>query len=115
MLPKTRRIERKQFNQILGQGKRYHSKSFTLYLSKIEEGELKNPTRVAFSVSKKVCKTAVMRNRLRRRGYSAVSRLITVLKPGYLLFFVYKKGFEVEYSAVEKEIKALLSQSLVII
>jgi ribonuclease P protein component len=44
-----------------------------------------------FSVSKKVVKTAVGRNKQRRRGYSAISKVYPTVKPGYFLFFVYKK------------------------
>jgi ribonuclease P protein component len=115
MLPKTRRIERKYFSHILSSGKRYNSQSFTLYISKIEDSSPKNHSRVAFSVSKKVVKTAVGRNKQRRRGYSAISKVYPTVKPGYFLFFVYKKGFEIDYSSLEKEISALLSHSLVII
>ncbi len=115
MLPKTRRIERKYFGHILSSGKRYNSPSFTLYVSKIEDNGPRNHSRVAISVSKKVVKTAVGRNKQRRRGYSAISKVYSSIKPGYFLFFVYKKGFEVDYSSLEKEIRTLLSHSLVII
>lgn len=115
MLSKTRRIERKYFNQILSNSKRHNSKSFTLYVSKIEDGGAVKGSRWAFSVSKKVIKTAVGRNKQRRRGYSAVAKLVSIVKPGYFLFFVYKKGFETEYTALEGEIKTLLSSALVII
>ncbi len=115
MLPKTRRIERKYFKQILISGKRYNSKSFTLYLSKIEAGGGELPTKVAFSVSKKVIKTAVGRNKQRRRGYSVISKYIKQAKPGFLLFFVYKKDFSKDYEELDREVQALLSSSLVII
>lgn len=114
MLPKTRRIERKQFTKILTQGKRYNSKSFTLYLSKIDPNSIKTPSKVAFSVSKKVLKTAVGRNKQRRRGYSIVSGHINQINPGYLLFFAYKKDFEKDYSKLKQEIYTLLSTSLMI-
>ncbi len=115
MLPKTRRIERKYFKQILTQGKRYNSQSFSLYLSKNDEGSTETPSKVAFSVSKKVVKTAVGRNKLRRRGYSAISKNIKSIKPGFLLFFVYKKDYEKDYVKIESEIQTLLSPALVII
>jgi ribonuclease P protein component len=114
MLPKRSRIERKYFKEILIKGKRYNSKSFTLYLSKNDQGGDKTLTKVAFSVSKKVVKTAVGRNKQRRRGYSITSSYINQLKPGYLLFFVYKKDFEKDYTALKQEIFTLLSTSLMI-
>lgn len=115
MLPKTRRIERKNFSHILNTGKRSNSKSFTLYLSKIEPGSTVDHSKVAFSASKKVVKTAVGRNKCRRRGYSAIGKILNRIKPGYYLFFVYKKGFETNFHLLEAEIEALLSSSLVII
>jgi len=115
MLPKNRRIERKEFNQIITQGKRYNSQSFTLYLSKIEPREASFPSKFSFSVSKKVAKLAVNRNKLRRRGYSIIGRKLEVIKPGFFMFFLYKKGFEKDYSLLEKEVMGLLSSALVII
>ncbi len=115
MLSKTRRIERKSFKNILTEGKRYNSKSFILYLAKIGSHGSETPTKVAFSVSKKVIKSAVGRNRQRRRGYSILGKYLQRLKPGFYMFFVYKKEFEKDYSILEEEIKGLLSSATVII
>lgn len=115
MLPKTRRIERISFKNILTEGKRYNSKSFVLYLAKIGLYGAETPSRVAFSVSKKVIKTAVGRNRLRRRGYSILGKYLQGLKPGFYIFFVYKNEFEKDYSILEEEIKGLLSSATVLI
>ncbi|TSC70546.1 MAG: hypothetical protein CEO12_267 [Parcubacteria group bacterium Gr01-1014_46] len=115
MLPKKRRIERKYFGQIMSQGKRYNSPSFTLYLAKMDVGNGLPDSKFSFSVSKKVLKRAVDRNKLRRRGYSVISRNLKKIKPGFFVFFLYKKGFEKDYSLLEKEINGLLSSTLVII
>ena len=48
-----------------------------------------NAPQVSFSVSKKVANTAVLRNRLRRRGYSAVEALIPDLSPSTLILVSY--------------------------
>ena len=45
--------------------------------------------KVAFSASKKVAKTAVLRNKLRRRGYSAVAPLLAQLPPKILVLISY--------------------------
>ena len=44
---------------------------------------------VSFSVSKKVANTAVLRNRLRRRGYASVEALIPSLSPQALVLVSY--------------------------
>lgn len=115
MLPKNRRIERKNFQYILKNGKRLNSKSFTLYLAKIEQNKDFLDTRVSFSVSKKVSKTAVNRNKLRRRGYSIINKHYKSIRKGYYCFFVYKKEYEFDFMALEREILGLLSSSLVLV
>jgi ribonuclease P protein component len=109
MLTKNRRIPRENFSYILSNGARFNSPRLLLYIAKIPE---KTPSRVAFSVSKKVCPKAVDRNRYRRIGYSAISVVIKALKPSYFLFFSYKKGsIPAKFEEIEKEVKALLSSS----
>ena len=66
-----------------------------------------SPSRFAFSVSKKVCKKAVDRNRLRRQGYSVVSKYLKQINPGYFYIFTFKKGsYPIPFSELEKEICA---------
>lgn len=109
MLPKNRRIPRKNFSYILSNGVRLNSPKLLLYLAKIPE---KGLTRVAFSVSKKVCPKAVDRNKYRRIGYVSISNIVNKIKPGYFLFFTYKKGsVPTSLPVIDKEIKALLSDS----
>ena len=115
MLAKNRRIQRKMFDTILKSGRKYFSDSFILYIAKFTQEEAGHPSKFSFSVSKKVSKLAVSRNRLRRRGYSVISKHIKRVGGGYFCFFVYKKGFKEEYSVVESEILGLLSTSGVII
>lgn len=109
MLPKNRRIPRKEFQLILNKGKRYNSPIFLLYKA---ENNTNNQTKIAFSVSKKVSKTAVSRNKYRRQGYSVVRKYINQIKPGYFLFFNFKKPEKkIEYKTIGSEIEKLLSDS----
>lgn len=72
----------------------------------------KKSSRFAFSVSKKVSNKAVVRNKLRRRGYEAVGELISQVKSGFLAVFVLKKGAEkLKFEEYKKEIKGLLIKS----
>jgi ribonuclease P protein component len=114
MLPKNRRIERSYFDKILKNSKRYNSTSFVLYVMKNVDGD-GVPTKFSFSVSKKVLKSAVKRNKHRRIGYSVIKNNIKDIKPGYYCFFVYKKGFYEEFDSINKDILGLLYSSSVIV
>jgi len=106
MLPKTRRIARAEFPKILKNGKRYNSENLLLYVLKINPT---SPTRFSFSVSKKVKKLAVDRNRCRRQGYSAVRSYLPDMQSGHLCFFSFKKNQKaVSFSVLENEIVNLL-------
>lgn len=111
MLPKQRRIPRENFSHILAHGSRFNSQHLLLYIAK-NTLVAKNKARIAFSVSKKVCPSAVDRNKYRRMGYSALSPEISNIKDGYLLFFSYKKGsVPVSFKTIQNEIMGLLSTS----
>ena len=69
MLPKNSRIARKDYPSILIKGRRFNSPILTLNMAKIEGFSEATPSKVSFSVSKKVARKAVLRNKLRRRGY----------------------------------------------
>jgi len=112
MLPKQRRIERKLFPQIISTGKRFNSTHLLLYKVTLEAS---TPSKFSFSVSKKVCKHAVDRNKHRRRAYSIVSKCIKQAKPSFLCFFSFKKdACSITYKDLEKEIVFLLGSASVI-
>lgn len=115
MLPKSRRIERKSFDYILKNGRRFNSPSFVLYLCPIDKIPTTAPSRFSFSVSKKVSRLATNRNKLRRRGYSVIRGNIKRIKPGFYCFFSYKKGYQTKFSLLEEEVNGLLSTALMLI
>lgn len=97
------------FPRVLSSGKRHNSQSLLLT---VVESDSNAPSRFTFSISKKVSKNATDRNTARRRGYSSVSRHLDSVKPGYLLFFSFKKGSgRAAFSTIEKEIVDLLHAS----
>lgn len=109
MLPKNRRISKKDFSHILSRGKRLNSEHFLLYIAPIPDGPSPK-SRISFSVSKKVSKTAVERNRQRRRAYSAIGKYIEKIKDGYFLFFSFKKGGDkLKIHTIDNEVSELLS------
>ena len=65
--------------------------------------------RVAVVVSKKTAKTAVMRNRIRRRFYAAIAPLLKNIKQGGLMVFYPKKEVATTpFLILKSEIEATL-------
>lgn len=113
MLPKSRRIPRKIFGNLFSKGKRYNSKNFIVYVYPTQKPT--DRSIFSFSVSKKVQKSATDRNFLRRRGYSAISKHLSIIKDGNMFLFVYKPKYSKDFSEIEKDILELLSSISVII
>jgi ribonuclease P protein component len=87
MLPKKKRLTRALFKPLLSARALTHSLHFWLKASPAEA------FRLGVSVSKKVAKSAVVRNRVRRRVYSAVEKLEEAPDPAIYLV-VAKAGAE---------------------
>lgn len=105
MLPKKRRISRTEIETVLKSGARHNSPHLLLYLYK----NGLNYSKFSFSVSKKVAKTAVSRNKQRRRGYSIITKKGVSIKPGFSCLLVFKKGADlIKFESLEKEISELL-------
>lgn len=85
MLPKSRRISQAQAKEVFTRGRSSHSPSFT-----VKTVGTQGDTRFAISISKKVLPSAVDRNRLRRRIYSAIAKLIPNIRKGFLVGFLVK-------------------------
>jgi len=111
MLAKNRRIGKEFFSVRFPDSRRFNSPHLTLTVVKNENE--KEPTRFSFSVSKKVRKLAVDRNRLRRQGYSIVGEHLAEIPDGFLFFFSFKKAaYPVSSAELEKEICGLLNVNI---
>ncbi len=112
MLSKKRRIDREIFPYILSHNKKINSKHLLLYLSR---QKVEKPSQFSFSVSKKISNSAVKRNKLRRWGYEVITSLENKVKPGYFLFFQFKKNSEpLTFNKSKEEILELLNSGAVI-
>lgn len=112
MLHKERRIPKAYFPYILKNGARYYSPHLLLYTAKI--GNETEKSRFSFSISKKIAKSAVVRNKMRRRGYSIIGKNLMKFKNNHFMFFCFKKGCEkADFSALEAEIMTLISDFFV--
>jgi ribonuclease P protein component len=108
MLSKKSRIPRKLFPELLLNSKYTNSSAFSLrFVIPVSMKE----TRVGVSVSKKISKSAVVRNRVRRRAYTALAAIISNLPSG-LFLFVAKSGVEkLRGEKLKDELKKLLGKA----
>lgn len=105
MLPKSRRASRSDLI-LLGKADIYGSNS--LFSLRAIKKNLPN-SKISFSVSKKVSKSAVVRNKLRRFGYRAVRDIIKTID-NHIIIFYFKK-IPIDFDEVEKNIKELLTKT----
>lgn len=85
MLPKPKRLSTKAFKEIIDTGKYLHTPLF-LFRSVSFQGSSK----FSVSVPKKVAKTAVLRNKIRRRVYSALNKLLPEIEDGIQAILIVK-------------------------
>ncbi|HBD24717.1 MAG: hypothetical protein A2566_03260 [Candidatus Zambryskibacteria bacterium RIFOXYD1_FULL_40_13] len=112
MISKKRRILRKDFAYILNNSKRYNTDNLLLFIAPINSTAGREESRISFSVSKKVQPLASNRNRYRRWGYDTIKETIKQIKPGYYLFFSFKKTPKpTSFLSTSKGVKELLSLS----
>ncbi|PIR40001.1 MAG: hypothetical protein COV33_02150 [Candidatus Zambryskibacteria bacterium CG10_big_fil_rev_8_21_14_0_10_34_34] len=85
MLPKNRRIPRKMFPFLSNKAKIFKNKLFLLKFVFKER-----PSRFCFSISKKVARNAVTRNKMRRAGYRLLKKYLSEIKPEVIALFSYR-------------------------
>ncbi len=101
MLPSSKRLTTTLFKKVLEKGKIFSSNLFVIKLQKTE-----GISRFSVAVSKKVEKTAVGRNKMRRTAYSYLRHLYPSIKKGYLGVVTVKfplKGLSSEKIAASLE------------
>ena len=102
MLPKNRRISRKLFKPLLESRKYFNSAHFSLRLASSDRA------RIAISVSKKISKSAVVRNKIRRRLYSAMRGILPSLRGGLYLVIAKSGSEKIRGRELENELKSLV-------
>jgi ribonuclease P protein component len=85
MLPRSKRLSVPLFTSALANGKIVHSPLFTARIEKTA-----GISRFSAVVSKKIGKTAVERNTLRRRIYSSISQIDERVKDGFHIILIAK-------------------------
>jgi ribonuclease P protein component len=115
-LPKANRLKsRKDFQAVFQEGTRRHSSHFTLRALKPSKSQDTSvgSTKVGISVSTKVSKRAVVRNRLKRQISAAFYQLLPKLSPGWRLVVIVKpKALESQCGSQQflQELEQLLAQ-----
>lgn len=102
MLPKSRRIPRELFRPLLESGKYFNTKHFVMRVAPSSD------IRMAVSVSKKVSKKAVVRNKIRRRVYSVLNKIFSDIKPCLYMFIAKPNSSVIKGGELEDELKTLI-------
>jgi ribonuclease P protein component len=101
MLPRSQRISKEVFKETQTKGLIFHSPLFFLKCSNTDSG-----SRFAVVISKKIAKTAVIRNRVKRRIYSIVKDLIPRFVIKRSVVITIKKNIEdISHDVLKKEIE----------
>lgn len=107
MFPKYSRIQKGDIVRIMKEGAAYHSPSFSL---KVLKNEVKNPL-FAVIVSKKVAKTAVSRNKNKRRVREVLRKEAENLPQDRFYIVMLKKDLNKSiFLDIHNELKELLSR-----
>jgi ribonuclease P protein component len=109
MLPKNQRVPRKMFPLLSNGAKVFKNNLFLLRF--VPNGGL--GSRFCFSVSKKVSKSAVVRNKLRRAGYKALVEYISQIKPKIIVLFSFK-AVPKSSDNITKNLESILKESKLI-
>lgn len=106
MLSKKNRVDKKKIDLIFSQGKFLISPTLTF---KFLLTDIDAQARISFIAPRSVAKLASKRNRLRRRGYTALRKYIHAFPVGLLGAFVFKSHVE-DLFILENEIKNILDK-----
>ncbi|MCX6716351.1 MAG: ribonuclease P protein component [Candidatus Taylorbacteria bacterium] len=108
MLSKRNRLSKKLFLEVFEKGSVY--RSGILMCKVLKDPKLKGL--FAVSISKKEVKTAVERNKIRRRFYSAIEKDIKKNKelPLGIIFFARKNTLELDFKVLCEEVARIIAK-----
>jgi ribonuclease P protein component len=114
-LPQANRLKhRRDFEAVYKRGKRYGDSHLTLISLTSEEAQL-SESKFGISISLKVSKRAVIRNRLKRQIRAALRSLLGEITPGWRVIIIVKpKAIECKYEHFLRELKELLIKARII-
>jgi ribonuclease P protein component len=114
-LPTHHRLKNWQnFQKVYRQGKRYQSHHLIIKVLLVEDSQ-QIPTCFGITVSKKVSKKAVTRNRKKRQIKAALRTLLPQILPGWQIIIMVKPVInQCEYEHFLRELKELLLKAEVL-
>ena len=115
-LPKAHRLKKRQdYRAVYEKGIRRYSPHLVLIALQIESGNFTQPTMVGISISKKVSKKAVIRNRIKRQIKAVIASKLKAIAPGWKVVIVVKpKAIECKYEHFLRELEELLKKATII-
>ncbi|MDJ0658255.1 MAG: ribonuclease P protein component [Crocosphaera sp.] len=116
-LPKKHRLRHpKAFQTVYNRGKRYQSPHLVMrVLLQADPQQATPPTQFGISVSQKVSKKAVTRNRLKRQIKGVIRLFLPTIQPGYQVVIVVKRNTsECKYEHFLRELEELLIKAEII-
>jgi len=113
MFPKKNRITKREFDELMKNGRVFHSPLFSLRFGNKKNDDI---PKFAFVISKKVAKNASDRNILKRRGFHALRELIFPLsvekRSGHMVAFFFKKeAIGLKFKDIKKDMEILLKKN----
>lgn len=106
MFSKKNRLNSREIEALFQSSRTISSSTFLLKFTISKEDLL---YKSAFSVPKKLIKTAVMRNYLKRRGFHALQGIKDQIPAGFKGVFVFKRK-ELSYQDIRQDLLSLLSK-----
>ena len=111
MLPRSGRISKTLFTEVITHGNVFHSPHFSLRVYK--QGG--NNSAFAVAASKKIVTTATKRNLVKRRVYHVIRKYRTNIKSSFAcIIFVKKSILEIPFLDFENELKQILLKAQVL-
>ncbi|WP_110985943.1 ribonuclease P protein component [Acaryochloris thomasi] len=114
MLSKLHRLRKTQdFLTVYQRGYRRNSADLSLRVYRRPHAQdAVSPTRIGISISQKVSKRAVVRNRLKRQLRAACSQLLPQIKPGQdIVLVVRSTALQCSYQQFLQQLKQLFTQA----
>lgn len=111
MLPLEHRLPlRTSRRDLESHAQTFHSPLFTILLA--SQPNPASLSRFAVIVSKKISKSAVVRNKLKRQVLASVHELLPTINPGFDCLILTKKSLlEAYYSQIKSDLTSLLQKS----
>jgi ribonuclease P protein component len=115
-LPQSHRLKHRQdFQAVYGKGKRYHGSHLILITLENSPQDTPLASRFGLSISKKVSKKAVVRNRLKRQIRAVIRQLLPEIASGWRVIIVIRPSpTECNYERFLRELKQLLVKANII-